>query len=132
MYYILTHFGAILVRQLALFCIFNLAFYTAKHWVDHAQFDDVSSIYHHLSQTRLTCSFTRIGPALWQVLLEYDSHVDARDTRGGTPLHDAAQDEYLEVTLLLLKHGADANVQKGDRSAVLHVAAGEVVELLLT
>ena len=67
-----------------------------------------------------------------QVLLEYDSHVDARDTRGGTPLHDAAQDEYLEVTLLLLKHGADANVQKGDCSAVLHVAAGEVVELLLT
>ena len=67
-----------------------------------------------------------------QVLLGYDSHVDARDTRGGTPLHDAAQDEYLEVTLLLLKHGADANVQKGDRSAVLHVAAGEVVELLFT
>ena len=66
-----------------------------------------------------------------QVLLEYDSHVDARDTRGGTPLHDAAQDEYLEVTLLLLKHGADANVQKGDRSAVLHVA-GEVVKLLPT
>ena len=206
-YYILTHFGAILVRQLALFCIFNLAFYTAKHWVDHAQFDDVSSLipdgidllFHEdwpcfvalclasrkerLEAVKLLLEYKAdpnhqdswgwsalrtasangqddvaqlplsygVDPnsrdadqnaplhmasfngrvAAIQVLLEYDSHVDARDTRGGTPLHDAAQDEYLEVTLLLLKHGADVNVQKGDRSAVLHVA-GEVVELLRT
>jgi cytohesin len=41
----------------------------------------------------------------------------------------------LEATQLLLEHGADANAQKEDRWAALHLAAGnghlQVVELLV-
>jgi ankyrin repeat protein len=59
-----------------------------------------------------------------KVLLEYGADVGARDTQGGTPLHDAAEsgDPDSEVVQLLLEHGADVNAQDGDGWTALHLA----------
>jgi ankyrin repeat protein len=57
------------------------------------------------------------------LLLEYGVDVDARDGKGGTPLHHAAEEEHTKVARLLLEYGADVNARNNTGSTPLHSAA---------
>ncbi len=68
--------------------------------------------------------------------LEQDPHlVNSTDDSDCTPLHYAAGSGFLELSELLVEHGADVNAQSYEHETPLHWAAvrshGAVVELLL-
>ena len=111
MYYILTHFGAILVRQLALFCIFDLAFCTAKHWVDHAQFDDVSSLIPDgidlLFHEDWPCFVALCLASRKERLEEYKADPNHQDSWGWSALRTASANGQDDTAQLLLSYGAD-------------------------
>ena len=57
--------------------------------------------------TRL--SNLRPNPSVIQLLLDHGAHVNARDTHGLTPLHEAVSHDKHELTLMLLRNGAQAD-----------------------
>ncbi|KAI9434705.1 ankyrin repeat-containing domain protein [Lactarius indigo] len=68
------------------------------------------------------------------MLLEHNAEVNARDSRGRVPLHDAAYNGHLEVVRSLLKHGGDVNARGNEGRTPLDEAKArgfaEIVELL--
>lgn len=68
-------------------------------------------------------------------LLAHDADINAKDNKGGTLLHYAAGQGYMDVAELLLSHGADVKVKEEIGQTPLHIAASvgnmDVAELLL-
>lgn len=58
-----------------------------------------------------------------KLILEKGLDVNARDTKGKTPLHCAAENGKLELMNLLITHGADIYVKDNEAKTVLHYAA---------
>ncbi|XP_064189390.1 cyclin-dependent kinase 4 inhibitor C [Anguilla rostrata] len=76
------------------------------------------------------------NPAIAEALLQARADPNVPDPVGGlTVLHDAARDGYADTLQVLVKHGADVNIQDNDGNLPLHLAAREgnldVVELLI-
>ncbi|KAH9969669.1 ankyrin repeat-containing domain protein [Russula dissimulans] len=103
-----------------------LVAYAAQYWVDHAQFEDVSS-------------------QIWNVM-EYffehlvaknPEHVNARGGRMVTPLTAALYRKYFRIADLLSRHGADVDARGRWEETFLHAECREqtpdldVVEWLL-
>jgi len=69
------------------------------------------------------------------LLLGHGADAQARDVKGGTPLHDATWGGHLQVMELLVEHGADLDAQGNNGWLPLHLAAykgdPDAVELLL-
>ena len=153
---------------------FPLASYAAKHWVDHAQFEDVSSLIqdgmdllfdedqphfvawvwiHNLDKHSLQADMSGPypeqpeAPPLYYAALcgfhdmakrlvaTYPQDVNARGGHCVTPLHASVNKGQLEVTLVLLEHGADVNARDDEDGTPLHKASQhghpEVVRSLL-
>ena len=64
-------------------------------------------------------------------LLASGADVNAREDRQGTALHLAAQNNHLEVVLLLLEQNADVNIANRSGQTPLHVAQSEEVSQAL-
>ena len=154
---------------------YPLAQYAAKHWVEHAGFENVSSIVEygmkrlfdprrsHLSvwtwiydpaksytrrdkfseppeEARAThlhyaalCGMHDIAKFL---IVEHSQNVNARGYgQEETPLHSALRRGHVDVALLLLEHGADANAQDYKKRTPLLLASegghADVVRVLL-
>ena len=141
---------------------FPLAKYAAVHWVDHAHFENVSLDTKILLDPRKPYFpvWTRIcelegclQPQGERTPLQYAAQFGLRDavefliverlqdvndrstSDNVTPLFTAAENGYLEVTRILLQHGADANSRCNHIMAPLHPASKkghlEVVQVLL-
>ncbi len=60
-----------------------------------------------------SAAFRFTEAALYQELLDAGAPVDARDGKGGTPLHSAASYGYAPIIALLLARGAEVNALDG-------------------
>ena len=119
---------------------FPLARYAAEHWVDHAQFEDVSQ---HI-QDGIGRLFDRDKPhfAAWVWVYDiddpfglhmYHTHPEKPD---GSPLYYAALCGLYNMTeRLIISYPQDVNSRGGQRATPLHAALGkqrlEIVQLLL-
>jgi ankyrin repeat protein len=74
-------------------------------------------------------------PTVKQLLQAKSALVSCKDSKGDTPLHDAARYGHKDVVELLLAHNAEINTKGFHGNTPLHVAAREhhkeIVELLL-
>ena len=137
---------------------FPLVPYAAEHWVDHAQFEDVSSRIQDAMErlfdrdkpyfatwVRLydidkpspgpathpnvpnavplyyaaLCGFLNISECL---IVTYPQDLHAEGGRYGTPLHAASAKGHVNVTRLLLEHGANVNSRGLYHHTPLHLS----------
>jgi hypothetical protein len=117
-------------------------FQTAKFLSDNGAHPDVRG---YEDVTPLLSAAYNGDLEMVQVLLKYKADINARNSRGRTPLHfaskgDTWKDPYIapllpKVARLLLEHGADVNARANDQSTPLHRAVQfgrvEVVQVLL-
>ena len=146
---------------------FPLAEYAAKHWVDHARFENVASNVldgmkrlfdpskNHLSvwvwiydpenprprrsespaAARATplhyAAFYGLHDVATFLIVERSEGVNARGFGGGeTPLHVSSRRGHVDITRVLLKHGADTETRdNSDFSPLEDAAQGGHVEL---
>lgn len=86
------------------------------------------------SALHLTAKENRVSSA--HLLLQYHAKLDARDSQGQTPLHNAAAHSF-NVTSVFIKAGANINAQDNHGRTPLHAAisaeemSSDVVQLLL-
>jgi ankyrin repeat protein len=105
---------------------FPLAWYAAEHWVDHAQFEDVSSDV----QDGMERLFDRDKPhfAAWIWVYDIDGYSPGYTHNpkppGASPLYYAALCGFRDIAERLIdKHPQDVNARGGTRVTPLHVAA---------
>jgi Ankyrin repeats (many copies) len=117
---------------------FPLTSYAAKHWADHALFEDVSSEI----RDGMHCLFDKRKPhfATWVNIFNFDNSIDFLDdwsygsveprgvlnARGGrheTPLLAALNKEHPDIAQLLLEHGADVESRWSDGPTALIIAS---------
>ena len=106
---------------------FPLALYAAQHWVDHAQFQDVSSDIHH----GMECLFDRNKPhfAAWLRLYNIDDSPNFLMATVHNARHDAGPLYYAALCglrgiaeHLVGAHPHDVNARGGMRMTPLHAA----------
>ena len=130
-----------------------LASYAAQYWVDHAQFEGVSSDIH--IQQGMGCLFDRdephfaawlrlynidnspepyAGPLYYAALCGFtdtaklvaDAHPQEVNSQGGkhvTPLHASVDKGHLGVAELLVERGADMGSRDSQSQTPLHIAS---------
>jgi hypothetical protein len=82
------------------------------------------------------CMTRQSTPELLQALVGASADVNARDSRGATPLMWAANRERLDLARWLLEHGADPNVRdthlhNEGQTALMYTHHLDIIELLL-
>jgi ankyrin repeat protein len=113
-----------------------LASYAAEHWVDHAQFGNVSSLIRDDMESLFD---SRPHFTTWIWIYDIDSPSSSRSPRiqrEKVPLYYAALCGFRDTAeYLIITHGQDVNARGGRRATPLHAAvdAGHVsvAELLL-
>lgn len=89
---------------------------------------DMRALTHH--SVLAECVHRRNVPAL-ELLLQYQTNVNALDAQGRTPLFGAVANNDIEMARLLLERGATVHVLAHDALSVLHMAALHSVDLAL-
>jgi hypothetical protein len=121
---------------------FPLAFYAARHWVDHAKFGDVVLQIQDAMERLFDPKRTHFGAWIWLHDLEcwgiqtMDDLPECPSLPDVTPLYYAAFCGFAGLArYLIVSHGEHVNVNSGDRGTPLHAAAYnrhiDVVRLLL-
>jgi hypothetical protein len=122
---------------------FPLALYAARHWFDHAQYEDVASRVQNAMEELFNPTKPYLAAWVWIHDVDegrnrpsLDHFIQRALPPRGTALYYAARCGFSEVAnYLIITHAQDVNVNSGRLGAPLHVASrfghAEVVSLLL-
>ena len=118
---------------------FPLAFYAARHWVDHAKFENVTSRIQDVMEHLFDPKKSHFGTWMWiyEVDWRFQRNLAGRPSRPqATPLYYAALCGFFGLAkCLIATHGEDVNARCGRHGSPLNAASRfghlDVARLLL-